>query len=209
MLNVQPSFSHVCLLFVCWMGLTGPFLFHITDTYKILVSPSLSFPYSFSMAVPDTQQNIHEEDDSSQVVPYNPAYLTTTRTLLPSNIANFITAISLATRLSLRFSALFMEALFEAAKYSTVFSIGLSRQALISAISTAKKVHALTYQKDDSDLTETEKYEKRYLSHLWSDTHVKLEVDSFKSWTNTLLLGYILFIILSHWLSYLLFLVFS
>ncbi|CDH59607.1 sn1-specific diacylglycerol lipase alpha [Lichtheimia corymbifera JMRC:FSU:9682] len=111
------------------------------------------------MVVPDTQQDTAAEDDSSKVVAYNPAtyVTTTTSTLLPSNIANFITAVSLATRLSLRCSALFMEALFEAAKYSTVFSFGLSRQALISAISTAKKVHALTYPKDDDDIIDAER----------------------------------------------------
>lgn len=148
------------------MGLTGPFSSTRTRTHEHILILFLSFPYFLSMVVPDTQQDTAAEDDSSKVVAYNPAtyVTTTTSTLLPSNIANFITAVSLATRLSLRCSALFMEALFEAAKYSTVFSFGLSRQALISAISTAKKVHALTYPKDDDDIIDAERYETRYIT---------------------------------------------
>ncbi|KAI8377742.1 uncharacterized protein BYT42DRAFT_571448 [Radiomyces spectabilis] len=67
-------------------------------------------------------------------------------TLLPENIANFITAASLATRLSLRCSSLLVETLFEAAKYSTVLTLGLSRSALSNALTTAKKLHALSSQ---------------------------------------------------------------
>lgn len=61
--------------------------------------------------------------------------------LLPENIANMVTAISLATRISLRCSSLFFDAIFEAAKYGTSLSLGLSRNALTSAIITAKNIH--------------------------------------------------------------------
>ncbi|RCI00488.1 hypothetical protein CU098_009887, partial [Rhizopus stolonifer] len=71
-------------------------------------------------------------------------YSNASSTLLPENIANFITAIALATRLSLRCSSLFIEALMESIKYSTSFSFGISRQAIINALSTAKKLHKLT-----------------------------------------------------------------
>ncbi|KAI8136537.1 hypothetical protein BJV82DRAFT_676194 [Fennellomyces sp. T-0311] len=98
------------------------------------------------MAVPDTSLTV----PSAQIVTYNATQALTT-TLLPANIANFITAVSLAARLSLRCSSLLIEALFETAKYSTVFSFGLSRQALINAISTAKKLHTLTYPTADND----------------------------------------------------------
>ncbi|KAI9317594.1 hypothetical protein BX666DRAFT_2112010 [Dichotomocladium elegans] len=91
----------------------------------------------------ESQSTTTKTTAATSLIAYNPAYASTT-TLLPGNIANFITAVSLAARLSLRCSSLFMEALFEAAKYSTVFSFGLSRQALVAAISTAKKIHALT-----------------------------------------------------------------
>ncbi|RUP52412.1 hypothetical protein BC936DRAFT_143688 [Jimgerdemannia flammicorona] len=64
-------------------------------------------------------------------------------TLLPENLASLITAISIATRLSLRCSSLFIEVLLEAAKYSTSFGLGLSRQALIAAVSSAKRLHML------------------------------------------------------------------
>ncbi|ORY94787.1 hypothetical protein BCR43DRAFT_460590 [Syncephalastrum racemosum] len=88
---------------------------------------------------------------SSDLVPYAGGNLVyASSTLLPTNIANLITAVSLAARLSLRCSSLFMEILFETAKYSTVFSFGLSRQALVNAISTAKRLHAITYSDQPS-----------------------------------------------------------
>lgn len=61
--------------------------------------------------------------------------------LLPENIANMVTAISLATRISLRCSSLLFDAIFEAAKYGTSLSLGLSRNALTNAIITAKNLH--------------------------------------------------------------------
>ncbi|KAI9258010.1 hypothetical protein BDA99DRAFT_573314 [Phascolomyces articulosus] len=87
---------------------------------------------------------------STEIITYNPIQSLST-TLLPTHIANFITAVSLAARLSLRCSSLLIEALFETAKYSTVFSFGFSRQALINAVSTAKKLHALTYPSNSDD----------------------------------------------------------
>lgn len=62
-------------------------------------------------------------------------------TLLPDNVANIVTAVSLATRLSLRCSSLFFDAIFDAAKYGASFSLGLSRNAITNAISTAKNLH--------------------------------------------------------------------
>ncbi|RUS15286.1 hypothetical protein BC937DRAFT_92650 [Endogone sp. FLAS-F59071] len=65
-------------------------------------------------------------------------------TLLPENLASLITAISIAARLSIRCSSLLLEALLETAKYSTSFGLGFSRQTLISAVSSAKRLHMLT-----------------------------------------------------------------
>lgn len=81
-------------------------------------------------------------------------------TLLPENIASFVTAASLAARLSLRCSSLFVEALFEAAKYGTVLSLGISRQAIMNALGTAKRLHALTYTTSDEEkaLVDAERY---------------------------------------------------
>ncbi|KAI8062360.1 Alpha/Beta hydrolase protein [Gilbertella persicaria] len=52
-----------------------------------------------------------------------------------------VTAASFTARLSLRCSSIFLDALFEAAKYGTVLSLGLSRNALTNALSTAKNIH--------------------------------------------------------------------
>lgn len=62
-------------------------------------------------------------------------------TLLPENLANMVTAVSLATRISLRCSSLFFDTIFEAAKYGTSLSLGISRNALTNALSTAKNLH--------------------------------------------------------------------
>lgn len=62
-------------------------------------------------------------------------------TLLPDNLAKLITAVSLAARVSLRASALFIEAMLESAKYGTSTSLGLTRRALITAVGSARAVH--------------------------------------------------------------------
>jgi hypothetical protein len=61
--------------------------------------------------------------------------------LLPENIANMVTAVSLATRISLRCSSLIFDTIFEAAKYGTSLSLDISRNALTNALSTAKNLH--------------------------------------------------------------------
>jgi hypothetical protein len=68
-------------------------------------------------------------------------------TLLPENVANMVTAVSLATRISLRCSSLFFDTMFEAAKYGTSLSLGVSRNAISNALSTAKNLHTPTQQK--------------------------------------------------------------
>jgi hypothetical protein len=72
-------------------------------------------------------------------------------TLLPENIAGLITTASLATRVSLRCSTLVIDALFEGAKYGTSVSLGLGRNALTNALSTAKLIHSSNPDLDDDD----------------------------------------------------------
>ncbi|WAR58199.1 hypothetical protein PtB15_5B431 [Puccinia triticina] len=64
--------------------------------------------------------------------------LETTSPLLPQNLANFITAASLATRVSLRSSAFFIELILESLRYSTTTSLSITRRALISAVGSAR-----------------------------------------------------------------------
>ncbi|KAG1459785.1 hypothetical protein G6F56_006084 [Rhizopus delemar] len=61
--------------------------------------------------------------------------------LLPPHLAHMVTSVSLATRISLRCSSLLVGTLFEAAKYGTSMSLGISRNAISNAISTAKSLH--------------------------------------------------------------------
>lgn len=69
-------------------------------------------------------------------------------TLLPETLASLITAISLAARVSIRASALFIEALLESARYSTSTSLGLTRRALISAVGSARALHYVNQKLD-------------------------------------------------------------
>ncbi|KAI9012575.1 hypothetical protein CLU79DRAFT_798188 [Phycomyces nitens] len=91
---------------------------------------------------------------SHPVSVYHTSIYDGTPTLLPDNVANFISTASLATRLSLRFSSLFLEAIFDAAKCGTVMSLGVSRQALINAFSSAQTRHALLEAPDSSNETQ-------------------------------------------------------
>lgn len=111
---------------------------------------------------------------TQQITAYSTSLFNDSPTLLPENIAAFITAIALAARLSLRCSALLIEALLESAKHSTSFSFGLSRQALINALSTAKKLHQMTAPSSSAVVTsdhqssstiEYERYKKKSIHH--------------------------------------------
>lgn len=68
-------------------------------------------------------------------------------TLLSENIANMVTSVSLATRISLRCSSLIFDTIFEAAKYGTSLSLDISRNVISNALSTAKISHTPTQQK--------------------------------------------------------------
>ncbi|KAI9019201.1 hypothetical protein CLU79DRAFT_720471 [Phycomyces nitens] len=91
----------------------------------------------------------------SQLTVYQRTLHDVSPTLLPEHIARLITAVSLAARLSLRCSSLLIEVLLESAKYSTSFSFGISRQALITALSSAKRLHALATSESETDANES------------------------------------------------------
>ncbi|GAA5943218.1 uncharacterized protein JCM15063_005295 [Sporobolomyces koalae] len=67
--------------------------------------------------------------------------LSTSPTVLPPNLANLVTALSLAARVSLRTSALFLEAILEGLQGTTVASLGLTRRFLIAAVGSARNLH--------------------------------------------------------------------
>lgn len=62
-------------------------------------------------------------------------------TLLPSRLAQLVTALSLAARVSLRASALFIEAILETLRHGTVTGLGVTRRALIAAVGSARALH--------------------------------------------------------------------
>ena len=69
--------------------------------------------------------------------------MTSSPALLPQNVADMVTNLALLARVSIKSTAFFIEVILEAAKYSTGMGLGLTRRALISAVGTARAVHAL------------------------------------------------------------------
>lgn len=62
-------------------------------------------------------------------------------TLLPRDIAMLVSAAAMAARVSIKASALLIEAVLEAAKYSSITGLGVTRRALIAAVSSARGIH--------------------------------------------------------------------
>ncbi|GAA5954882.1 hypothetical protein JCM3765_007801 [Sporobolomyces pararoseus] len=69
--------------------------------------------------------------------------LSTSPTLLPENLAKLVTALSLAARVSLRTSALFLEAILEGLQKSSIGGLGVTRRTLISAVASARSLNYL------------------------------------------------------------------
>jgi hypothetical protein len=65
-------------------------------------------------------------------------------TLLPTSIANLVTALSTSARVSLRVAAFFIEAILETSQYSTRLSLGYTRRILITAISSARSAYLMS-----------------------------------------------------------------
>ena len=95
-----------------------------------------------------------EEDTCNQLVLFEPTGLDTEMmllqqntldapTLLPTSVAQLISAASIAARISLRASALFLEAVLESAQCTTDASMGITRRALIAAAQSARMVHSI------------------------------------------------------------------
>ncbi|TKY90577.1 hypothetical protein EX895_000575 [Sporisorium graminicola] len=64
--------------------------------------------------------------------------------LLPQQVAEMVSNLSVIARVSLKAAAFFIEVILEAVKNSTGMTLGVTRRALISAVGTARAVHSLT-----------------------------------------------------------------
>ncbi|KAI8899404.1 hypothetical protein BC833DRAFT_585794 [Globomyces pollinis-pini] len=69
--------------------------------------------------------------------------------LLPTKIANVVSSVSMASRVSLRFASLVVDGIFESMKFSTAATLGVTRRALVAAISSARSLHLMAL--GDSD----------------------------------------------------------
>ena len=63
--------------------------------------------------------------------------------LLATPIARVVSSISMASRVSLRLSAVLVDSVFDSLKFSAAASLGVGRRALVSAISSARMLHLL------------------------------------------------------------------
>ncbi|KAK4051312.1 hypothetical protein OIO90_004793 [Microbotryomycetes sp. JL221] len=62
-------------------------------------------------------------------------------TLLPHTIASLVSALSIASRISLRSAAMLIEGLIESIRLGTLTGLGVTRRALIAAVSSARTMH--------------------------------------------------------------------
>jgi hypothetical protein len=69
--------------------------------------------------------------------------------LLPERVASMISSVSMASRVSLRLVSIAVERLFDSFKFSAAATLGVSRRALVSAVSSARTLHQLTVGKPE------------------------------------------------------------
>ena len=67
--------------------------------------------------------------------------LATGTPLLPATIAQLISALSQAARVTLRSAALIIEQVLESVRLGTMVGMGLTRRALIAAVASARTMH--------------------------------------------------------------------
>jgi len=99
----------------------------------------------------DTSSTGQAGDEAGPETAVIPADVTTSAltlannsTILPTRIANLITALASSTRLSLSVVAFFIETILESSQFSTRVSLGYTRKLLISAITSARRVYLLS-----------------------------------------------------------------
>ncbi|KAI9609338.1 hypothetical protein H4Q26_007288 [Puccinia striiformis f. sp. tritici PST-130] len=161
LLSQHPSFNQNALSLATIASETD----HQTQTAQSFLAPSFQAHEQHTRVIPSKtttiKLNLHQFISSTPTVPPPPITTTSspykalspratqdlisrldaTSPLLPQNLAQFITAASLAARVSLRSSAFFIELIIESLRYSTTTSLGIIRRALISAVGSARAIH--------------------------------------------------------------------
>ncbi|CAH7683878.1 gamma-glutamyltranspeptidase-domain-containing protein [Phakopsora pachyrhizi] len=99
--------------------------------------------------------------------------LDSTPTPLSPRIASVVTAASLATRLSLQLSALFIQLIFETLRYLSTASLGISQRAIVSAVGGARAIHLSSAA---SPPTELDSLNSSYLDLLDCYTNIGINV---------------------------------
>jgi len=85
----------------------------------------------------------NHDDDPGDFLPSILSPPTLPPALLPPQLAEMVTQLAWLARVSLKTTSFFIELILETAKYSTGFSLGITRRALISAVGTARAMHAI------------------------------------------------------------------
>ena len=69
--------------------------------------------------------------------------------LLARPIAKIVSSISMASRVSIRLSALVVDSIFDSLKFSAAASLGVGRRALVSAVASARTLHLMASGSDE------------------------------------------------------------
>lgn len=73
--------------------------------------------------------------------------------LLARPIAKIVSSISMASRVSIRLSALVVDSIFDSLKFSAAASLGFGRRALVSAVASARTLHLMASGSDGSKIS--------------------------------------------------------
>ncbi|KAJ3007392.1 hypothetical protein HKX48_009176 [Thoreauomyces humboldtii] len=84
--------------------------------------------------------------------------------LLDPRVARFVSSVSTACRISLRTASILVEAIFESLKFSASASLGITRRALVTAISSARTLHLIAMGRGKGDSVSFFKVLDRYTS---------------------------------------------
>ncbi|GAA5944013.1 hypothetical protein JCM3775_006809 [Rhodotorula graminis] len=101
------------------------------------LASSVAAPTAADLPLTAIQHAVHAQLPQSLVR----SRISSSPTLLPTHLAQLVTALSLCARVSLRASALFIEAIVEGLQCGTVTGLGLTRRALIAAVGSARAMH--------------------------------------------------------------------
>lgn len=87
---------------------------------------------------------VGSEESGLALHTYYPAHIAPSHPLLPGFVAHLVSVFAAGSRHSLQFAQMFLGSMFELLKITTATSLGISRRAVVQAVSSARNIHQLT-----------------------------------------------------------------